>query len=136
MKTKYHYTKQIVDVELYFREVNGKIESVSKEEYLKLSEGDKKNVSIEKISILKPWWSLSTKVERISVNPITQNVDNILFLKNQILYYLKSCSIVELKFGKDTESDERITNINDVIGENGLSQAVVSSIVSAMIFSQ
>lgn len=133
MKTKYHYTKQVIDVELYFRDVNGKIENLDKVTYEKLSEDDKKNVSVEKISILKPWWSLSSKVERMSVNVITQNVDNILFLKNQILYYLKSCSMVELKFVKDAEGDEKIVNLNDVIGENGLSQVVVSGIVSAMI---
>lgn len=133
MKTKYHYTKQIIDVELYFREVSGNVESIGKAIYEKLSEEDKKNITVEKVSILKPWWALSSKIERMSINPITQNLDNILFLKNQILYYLKTCSMVELKFVKDQEGDEKISNLNDVIGESGLSQIVVSSIVSAMI---
>lgn len=130
---KYKYTKIIVDVELYFRDVYGKIQSIEKQEYEKLSEEDKKNASIEKISILKPWWSLSTKVERMSINPITQNVDNLLFLRNQVWYYLKSCSMVELKFEKDHENDERIKNLNEVTGEIGLDVNVVTAIVSAMI---
>lgn len=132
MKTKYHYTKQVVDVEVYFTEKDGKIVNIHSTDYAKFSEEEKKNISVEKISVLKPCWALSTKVERMSVNPITQNLDNILFLKNQILYYLKSCSMVELKLEKDVEGDERIKNMVDILGENGLDSQVISALTASM----
>lgn len=132
MKTRYHYTKQVIDVEMCFREKDEKIENIIKADYDKLTEQEKKTVCIEKISVLKPCWSLSTKVERMSINPITQNLDNILFMRNQILYYLKSCSMVELKFETDIDKDERIQNVVDILGENGLDAKAVSALVSAM----
>lgn len=133
MKNKYSYNKQIVDVEIYFREVNGKIQNVEIEEYLKLKDEEKAGISVEKLSILKPWWALSSKVERMSTNPITQTLENISYVKNQTWYYLKSCSIAILEFERDGEGDERIKNIDHLVGQNGLDPIVIMRIVREIL---
>lgn len=130
---KYKYEKVIVEVDLYFRELEGKLQSLEKEDYLKLTDEEKKNVSIEKISILKPWWSLASKVEKISTNPMTQVLENVSFLKNQIQYYLKSCSIVQLEFERDQDNDERIKNFDQIIGVNGLDSVVILRIAREIL---
>lgn len=129
----YRYEKKIIEVEIYFREVDGKIENVEMEDYLKLKDEEKKDVSVEKISILKPWWSLSSKIERMSTNPLTQTLENVMYIRNQIWYYLKKCSIITLEFERDQDNDERIKNIDHIVGQNGLDPVVVMRIARAVL---
>ena len=94
------------------------------------SEKGKEGVKTEELEFIKPWWTLSVKVDSFStkLNELGLRMqDPTIAVEMTIRYYLKKCSFYELKFEKDDEGFERISDDQweEMSGRDGIPPEVI-----------
>ncbi len=91
--------------------------------------------SSEYYTFIKPWFSLHQFIKSMSItsNQLLGVTLNTPVLENLRLQYLvKECSLLNIELQVDVNGYQSIANIEDLVGENGLDEAVLGYMVSKM----
>lgn len=134
VEKKIKYQRNSKPVEIKFQVAlfqNGDIDVSDK--FTEIAEGVV--ISSESFTFIKPWFSLhqfiksvsltSSQLLGVSLNPaILENI--------RLQYLVKSCSVVNLEKGLDSQGFEYITNFDDIVEENGLHENIIRYMVRKM----
>lgn len=88
----------------------------------------------ETITYIRPSWGLANYLEGRATfaapfDLMKYRIDATVYTQLQLMYYLKSCSMIELKLIKDEQGFEKIENMNDLVGPEGLHPTIINIIV-------